>query len=200
MFPIIPFLSYVFVVTFTPGPNNIMSLINTNRYGFKNSMKFRFGIFSGFVIIMLLSSYFNLLLYSIIPRIKIYMGIIGAIYMAYLAVKLMTAKPNNRKDNNQQFNSFFAGILLQFLNIKVILYGITVVANFIIPYYKSNTALLLFSVLLASISFISITCWSLFGMVFRELLAKYEKPFNIIMGLILLYSAYSISGISHLFS
>jgi hypothetical protein len=32
------FLSYVLVTTFTPGPNNIMSMSNASRYGFKKSI------------------------------------------------------------------------------------------------------------------------------------------------------------------
>ncbi|HWJ02835.1 MAG TPA: lysine transporter LysE, partial [Verrucomicrobiae bacterium] len=31
------FLSYVLVTSFTPGPNNIMSMSNASRYGFKKS-------------------------------------------------------------------------------------------------------------------------------------------------------------------
>lgn len=194
--PLIPFISYVFVVTFTPGPNNIMSLINAKKFGYRKSLKFRLGVFSGFIIIMLLSSYFNLLLFNFIPKIKIYMGIIGAAYMVYLAVKIMTEKPDENQNQEQRFNTFFAGILLQFINPKVIMYGITLTANFILPYYDSHLALILFSVFLASISLTSVTCWALFGMFFRKFLAQYKRPFNIIMGLLLLYSAYIISGIN----
>lgn len=32
------FLSYVIITTFTPGPNNIMAMSNSSRYGFKNSL------------------------------------------------------------------------------------------------------------------------------------------------------------------
>lgn len=198
MFKWVPFLSYVFVVTFTPGPNNILSLVNANKFGYKKTLNFLLGIFTGFTIIILLSSYFNLLLFKIIPKIKIYMGILGALYMTYLAVKIMTGKLEKNEDSDQQLNTFYTGVLLQFINPKVILYGITVVSNFIIPHYKSNIALIMFSVLLASAAFVSTSCWALFGSIFREFLAKYERPFNIAMGLLLLYSAYTISGISNI--
>lgn len=199
MFKIIPFLSYVFVVTFTPGPNNILSLVNANKFGYKKTFKFLLGIFTGFITIMLLCSYFNLLLFKIIPKVKIYMGILGATYMTYLAIKLITSKSQKNENNNQQLSTFYTGMLLQFVNPKVILYGITVISNFIIPYYKSNTSLILFSIFLASVAFIATSCWALFGMIFREFLSKYERPFNITMGLLLLYSAYSISGITNIF-
>ncbi len=195
-----PFFSYVFVVTFTPGPNNIMSMAIANKYSFKKSLNFRFGVFTGFFIIMLMSSYFNLLLFRVIPRIKVFMGIVGAIYMTYLAIKIIQSKNNSDKNDSRKTTSFITGISMQFVNAKGILYAITVVSNFIIPYYKSNIALFLFSILLPFIAFISVTCWALFGALFQKFLSKYWKIFNYVMGLLLLYSAVKISGITHLFN
>jgi threonine/homoserine/homoserine lactone efflux protein len=73
------FLSYVFVTTFTPGPNNIMSMINASQYGFKKSIFFNVGIFFGFFIIIALCSIFSVTLYSLIPSIKPIMTCIGAV-------------------------------------------------------------------------------------------------------------------------
>lgn len=197
---LLPFLSFVFVTTFTPGPNNILSMSNANKFGYKKTLKFMSGVFVGFVIIMLICSYFNLLLFNLIPRIKFFMGIVGALYMLYLAVKIITSEINlDENRGSEKLNSFFTGLTMQFFNFKVIIYGITVISNFIIPYYKSSTALFLFSVFLASISVLSTSCWALFGVLFKKFLSQYQKPFNVIMGLLLIYCAFSISGISHLF-
>ena len=195
---IVPFLSYVFVVTFTPGPNNIMSLVNANKHGYKKTVKFTLGVFSGFIIIMLMSSYFNLILFNIMPKVKIFMGIIGAMYMTYLAIKIIKSKDSEEKKGSKNLNSYITGLTMQFVNPKVILYGITVMSNFIIPYYKSNLALIIISVLLAFVALLSTTCWALFGALFQKLLLKYRKPFNIAFGLLLIYSAVSISGIMDL--
>jgi threonine/homoserine/homoserine lactone efflux protein len=47
-----PFFTYVFVTTFTPGPNNSMSLTNAMRDGYKKTLRFPYGItvFSVFII------------------------------------------------------------------------------------------------------------------------------------------------------
>ena len=42
------FVSYVLITTFTPGPNNIMSMSNASRYGFKRSIMFNVGVFLAF--------------------------------------------------------------------------------------------------------------------------------------------------------
>ena len=192
MINLVPFLSYVFVTTFTPGPNNIMSMTNANRDGFKRTINFNFGVFAGFVVIMLACSYFNLLLFNLIPRIKIFMGIIGSVYMIYLAYKIFTSKHAEGESHSTYMISFLTGFMLQFVNPKVILYGITAISSFIIPYYNTHAALILFSLLLAFVGFVSTTCWALFGALFQKFLSKYRKAFNITMSLLLLYSAIAI--------
>lgn len=200
MFNVGAFLSYVFVVTFTPGPNNIMAMANAGKYGFKETIKFNWGVFTGFLILLLSSSYFNLFLFNVIPKIKTFMGILGAGYMLYLAFKIMSSKDEEKDEketikDNKKLNLYLSGLALQLINPKVILYSITVISNFIIPYYKSNMALILFSLLLSIIGFASITSWALFGSIFNKFLSKYKKQFNIVMGILLIYSAISVSGL-----
>ena len=195
MINLVSFLSYVFVTCFTPGPNNIMSMINAKQYGLKKSFKFNLGIFVGFIIIMIACSYFNLILFNIMPKIEGFVGILGAIYMLYLAYKIAFSKKMSTDIDIKNTNTFFVGLKLQFVNPKVILYGITTIATFIIPNYKSNFALILFSLFLAFIGFICTLCWSLFGALFQNFLTKYNKQFNIVMGLLLVYCAISISNL-----
>lgn len=186
------FLSYVLVTTFTPGPNNIMSMSNASRYGFKKSISFNIGIFFGFFIIIALCSTFSLTLYSLIPSVKPAMTCIGSVYILWLAWKTYKSKPHREDESNKHTNTFLAGFLLQFVNPKVILYGITTVSTFIVPYYKSMLALAFFSILLAFIGFIATCCWSLFGSVFQRFLVKNTSVINVAMALLLVYCAVSL--------
>lgn len=187
-----PFLSYVFVTSFTPGPNNIMSMTNANRDGFKKTVVFDFGVSAGFLVIMLTCSYFNLVLFSIIPRIKPIMSIVGFLYMFYLAYKIYTSNSIEGKGSNTHINSFFAGLMMQFINPKAILYGLTVASNFIIPYYNTHAAIILFSLFLAFIALVSTICWAMFGSLFQKFLSRYMKAFNTVMSLLLIYSAIAL--------
>jgi len=195
MIKLIPFLSYVFVTSFTPGPNNILSMVNAKKYGFKNSFRFNLGVFTGFIILMIACSYFNLFLFNVMPKIEHFVGIFGAVYMLYLAYKVAFSTKLGTHLANKKTNTYIAGLTMQFFNPKVILYGITVIATFIIPYYKSDFTLILFSLFLAFIGFISTLCWALFGALFQNFLSKYNKQFNLVMGLLLVYCAISISGL-----
>lgn len=192
MLNIAAFSSYVLVTTFTPGPNNIMSMSNASRYGFKKSIKFNVGIFFGFLIIIALCSFFSIALYNLIPSIKPIMTCTGAVYIFWLAWKTLKSKPHSEDDNKKRTNTFLSGLLLQFVNPKVILYGVTTVSTFIVPYYKSVLVLTSFSAFLAFVAFVATCCWSLFGSLFQEFLSKNHKVFNIVMALLLVYCGVSL--------
>jgi threonine/homoserine/homoserine lactone efflux protein len=186
------FLSYVIVTSFTPGPNNIMSMSNASRYGFWKSIWFNVGIFCGFFIILALSSVFSVTLFDLIPTFKPLMTFVGAAYILWLAWKTYKSKPHTANENVKQTNTLMSGLLLQFVNPKVILYSITTVSTFIVPYYSGVPTLTLFALMLAMVGFISTCCWSLFGSVFQRFLANNEKVVNTVMALLLVYCAVSL--------
>jgi len=138
------FFIYVLTTTFTPGPNNLLAMSNGLHTGFKRTMRFLGGIFTGFILVMLICGLVNFVLLSLLPSIKLWLNLLGAGYMLYLAYYVMTAKPHNDEEPYQGLNTFKAGFSMQFINLKGILYGVTVFSNFIIPYYQSPLLILLF--------------------------------------------------------
>jgi len=46
--PIFSFLLFVFISSFTPGPNNFLAMTYANQHGLKKSMQFCFGVAFGF--------------------------------------------------------------------------------------------------------------------------------------------------------
>lgn len=169
-----------------------MSLANANRYGFRRSLPFNFGVLVGFGIVLLGCCYLDLILVSLLPKIQYGLEILAAAYMAFLAYKVATTKPATAEDTVRTSAAFSTGLLLQFINPKCILYGITVMSSFILPIYQSHITLLSFTLLLAVIGFIATCCWSLFGALFQRYLEKYQRPFNITMAVLLLYCAVSV--------
>ncbi|MET3849125.1 LysE family transporter [Paenibacillus sp. OAE614] len=190
--PVSSFLVYILVSTFTPGPNNFMAMLFAHQYGFRRTIPFCLGVGAGFFVVALLCSYCNLLLKHLIPGIRWWMTILGAAYMLYLAVKIVFHRKKAASSREDKNNRFLTAVLLQFINPKGILYAITSVSTFILPYYSSHLALISFSLFLALLSVISTFCWSMFGFIFQRLLSAYQTPFNIAMGLLLAYSAFSI--------
>jgi threonine/homoserine/homoserine lactone efflux protein len=190
MFPWVSFLSYIFIVAYTPGPNNIMSMNNAKNVGFKKGIIFNLGIFTGFFIVMILCLLFSTILYTLVPKIQFFMRVLGAAYMIYLIIKtFFPSKEYEIKNNN---GSFLIGALLQLINPKIIIYGITAMSSYILVYYKELPELVFFAFLLAFVGFTGTLCWALFGSLFSILFDNHKKILNIIMAILLLYCAVSL--------
>ena len=183
------FSSYVLLTTFTPGPNNIMCMSNASKYGFKKTLPFVLGAVSGFFIVICLSAVFTSLLYNIIPTIEPYMLVIGAVYILWLAWTIWRSKPHEEKKGLAAVNSYGSGLLLQFVNVKGILFGITVMSSFVLPFYRGIPVISVFAVGLAGVGLLSTLSWALFGAAFERFFKKYSKFTNAVMALFLVYCA-----------
>jgi threonine/homoserine/homoserine lactone efflux protein len=192
-----PFITYVIVTTFTPGPNNILSMSNGLRYGYRRTLSFLTGISTGFFVVMLISGLLNVVLVQFVPQIRMWLNLFGAGYMIYLAAHIVFSKSSNEDNEQNDLNTFGAGFVLQFVNLKGILYGVTVFALFITPVYQNPFIVSLFAPLLACIGFMAVSSWALSGNLFRSFLQKYERWFNLLMGALLIYTAIASLFSSH---
>jgi threonine/homoserine/homoserine lactone efflux protein len=102
------------------------------------------------------------------------------------------------KSTAKQTATFMSGFLMQFVNPKVVLFTMTVIPSFVMPYYTALSKLAIFVICITIIGFLAFVTWILFGTIFKEFLQKYQKTVNIIMALFLVYSAIIISGMIEL--
>jgi threonine/homoserine/homoserine lactone efflux protein len=184
------FLTYALSTAVTPGPNNIMSMSNANRMGFKKNLPFNFGIGVGFAIVMIICTTFCSMLSNYIPIIKVPMLIIGAVYMLHLA---WSTYGSSKIEEDCSKSGFLSGLLLQFINPKIYIYCIMSMEAYILPYYSKQPVVLFgFAMLLTFIGFIFALCWSVFGAAFKWLFSKHAKTVNTVMTLLLVYCAISL--------
>lgn len=191
MFHLYSFLSYIFITAFTPGPNNIMAMSNAGRLGFRRSFPFILGILLGFSAMMALCTLFSAGLYALIPKIKPFMLAAGAGYMLYLAWKIWKSNSDIQVEDTKS-SSFLAGCLLQFVNPKIMVYGITAMSSYILPVYRNPLILAGFVLLLSMVGFAGSTCWAAFGSVFSKIFRDHRKLLNGIMALLLIYCSVSL--------
>ena len=185
------YLSYIFLTAFTPGPNNIMAMSNAGKYGFKKSFRFNLGVLSGVFVVMTACALFTSLLHGLMPQIEPAMLCVGALYILWLAWTIWRDTPQEGKKHVMPPHSIVSGMLLQFINIKVILYGITGISTFVLPYYKGFWALFPFVLLMSFIGFAGTCCWALFGTVFQIFFSKHKTIVNALLALSLVYCAVS---------
>ncbi|UUM12119.1 LysE family transporter [Clostridiaceae bacterium HFYG-1003] len=189
------FLIYCVLVTVTPGPTNVVILSTVHNLGAKKAMEYTYGATIAFGILLSVSAMLNVALMSVLPTILPVMQVLGGLYIAYLALQIFRIKPSKQADTQSGTSSFMSGFLMQFINPKVVLFTMTVIPSFVLPYYKSTPMLLLFVLIITIIGFLAFITWVLFGSVFKDFLQKHQKAANIVMALFLLYSAIMVSGV-----
>ncbi len=181
------FITYIIVSVFTPGPNNIFSSISTSRVGFKQTLRFMIGVFFGTLLIFVITGLFNLYLYNNIRIITKIIGIVGGLFIIYLAVRMFMSRSQTDKLLVRNNRLLLMGIVLNFINAKTIIFGLTV-ATYYLELDFSPDYLMLFALLMAILCFVAVVVWGLFGKIFRDLLEKYRTAYNVLMALLLAYS------------
>lgn len=192
-FPLAPFITFSLVTIFTPGPNNISAMGFGLTYGYRGTFKYLIGICIGAFAVFMLAGFFSTIIAKYIPKIFPYLKYAGAGYIVFLGVQVMRS-PVMRNEESKSEAKFYQGILLQFLNVKGIIYCLTVFTVFIHPYFHSLAVNLIFAALLIIVVFISISLYTVGGNVIK-LIIKREiiyRIINIILGLALIYSAVAI--------
>lgn len=184
------FLFYCIIITFTPGPTNIVILSTAHNLGTKKAMQFTYGATIAFGLLLFISAVLNTVLLTILPKILIVMKILGSCYMFYLAYQIYIM--DTSKPTVHQSGTFMSGFLMQFLNPKVVLFTMTVIPSFILPFYISKPAVTAGVIVITVIGFMAFTTWVLFGTIFKKFLLRYNKAANVIMALFLAYSAFML--------
>jgi len=185
-------LGYAVVSAVTPGPNNIMAMSCAARVGLRKTLPFELGILAGFSLASVLCAVFCASLSAAIPSIQLPMKIFGAMYMLYLAYKIINTSKNIRERDVAGYG-FITGMTLQFVNPKLYVYCIVSMQVYILPYFTGQWAPVLgFALLLAFIGFACTMTWAAFGSSFKIVFVKHAKTTSAVMAMLLLYCAVAL--------
>ena len=165
-------------------------------HGYKRSLKYLFGIMLGLTIVMLLSAGVARVMLDIFPTYESILRVVGALYILWMAYGALRMTYDSKEEQRPPF-SFIEGILLQFLNIKVILVGMTIYASYLLPIVGNFTPMLITAFGLGVRAFLVNSVWLLFGSVLRKFLNRpyVGKIFNLIIAAMLVYNAADLVGL-----
>ena len=191
-----PLLTFVFITTLTPGPNNISSSSMGILYGYPKSVNYLAGIAAGFFVIMLLSGIASRTIFTLIPQLEAAMRIIGALYILWLAYKTFKSSYQFTQHDSPLLG-FNSGLLLQAFNPKVWVYGLTLYATFLAGITSNLLYLVISAGLLAGVAFFFTSTWALSGALIGRMLQRpyLQKGLNILLAILLVYTAIELSGL-----
>ncbi|MBU5463165.1 LysE family transporter [Anaerotignum sp. MSJ-24] len=187
---LISFLIYCVINAFTPGPGNILALNTVANYGWKKGRPLFFGIFAGYYSVQIICALIVYGVSTFLPSVLGIMKYIGAAYILWLAIHIAISKPEIGSSDKSA--SFMKGFMLQFVNVKIYLFGVTALTGYITDYSTAFGILLLFELFIATIGSVATLTWIGMGMLIQSFYIKHFRIINIILSLSLLECVYSI--------
>ena len=184
------FVLYCVINAFTPGPGNILALNTVTNYGWKKGRPLFFGIFTGYYVVQLICAVFVFGIAAFLPSVLGVMKYIGAAYILWLAIHIAISKPE--KDDDSRSASYMKGFLLQFVNVKIYLFGMTALTGYVTDYHTSLTALVIAELFIATLGSFATLTWIGMGALIQKFYLKHYRIINILLALTLVECIISI--------
>lgn len=190
---LLAFVTYAFVTSITPGPNNTMLLASGLNHGFTRSLPHVFGISIGFALMVMGVGAGLGQLFIAYPSLHVMLRIVGAAYLLYLAWQIATAVPMQDAVERGRPFGFWKAAGFQWVNPKAWIMAVGAITTYV-PNGGGMHAVMILSVVFALVNAPSITLWVGFGTTLRRWLTdpRYLRMFNIAMAILLVLSLYPI--------
>jgi threonine/homoserine/homoserine lactone efflux protein len=187
----LPFITYAFVMSITPGPNNVMLTASGATYGFRRTLPHMFGVVFGFVVQLLavcagLSALFNRW-----PALQTALSWVGAAYLVYLGVRMLRSGDAKAQGNARPVR-FHEAALFQFLNPKAWVMTITSATLFLPPELGVVMGGAYMAAVMEGVGIPCMAAWALFGSSLKNFLAapRPRMVFNTVMAVSLAATAF----------
>ncbi len=183
-------LIFSFVMSVTPGPNNIMLLSSGAQFGYKRTLPHIAGIIIGVALLLTTLLLGFGAVFQFYPPLYQILQIVGSLYLLWLSWKIATAPTNtelvNTNNNISQPMNMLSAITFQFVNPKAWAMGIASVTTFTLAgehYFRSGLWIL---ACFAIMGFIAISIWAALGQAIGQYLTTQsrKKKFNYLMGIL----------------
>lgn len=188
---LLPLMTYCFVMSSTPGPNNVMLATSGAMFGYRRALPQIFGTNSGVAVQTFITCLGLGSLFAAFPVLHQILRIAGALYLVFLAWKLSASSLGEARETKPL--SFTQAALFQAVNPKSWVKSITLATVFMPVGLSTPVGALLVAVVGLVIGFPSASMWALFGVAIRRLLTDPFKRriFNLSMGAMLVVLAVS---------
>ena len=192
MTQLLPMMMYCFVMSITPGPNNLLLTASGANFGFRLTLPQVLGCVMGNVLLTLVACAGLGHLFLLWPAGQAVLRTGGAAYLVWLAWKLARSRVGDAESLRPL--TFLEGTMFQAFNPKSWIRAITLASVFMPVGANPVTAGLAISGIGAVIGFPCISMWALFGVAMRGVLTdpRRQRVFNLAMALALLVLAVNI--------
>jgi len=181
-----PFATYSFVMSITPGPNNVMLTASGATFGFRKTIPHILGVLGGFSVVLFGVCAGLDVVFTRWPELQTVLRWGGAAYLVYLGWRILRSGEAQAAESRKPLTALEAAGF-QFLNPKAWMMTLTAAAMFLPRELGLLTASSYMVGIMAVTNLPCITVWALFGSSMRGFLAKPagRMTFNIVLSLAL---------------
>ncbi|MEO0495845.1 MAG: LysE family translocator [Pseudomonadota bacterium] len=187
-------ISYAFVSSITPGPNNLMLLASGMNFGFLRTVPHMLGISVGFGLMFIIIAAGLGQVFDAVPALFTVLKVLAIVYLLYLAWRIATAAPlSDGEDAGQQSKpfSFLQAAAFQWVNPKAVAMALTTLTVYT-PQNPSWGVISLVALIFSMVNLPSVGTWAIIGLQVRRLLAnrRAQRVFNLTCAALLVASLY----------
>jgi threonine/homoserine/homoserine lactone efflux protein len=143
----LPFVTYTFVMSITPGPNNVMLTASGANFGFRRTVPHILGIGCGFIVQLLAVCAGLAALFTRWPALQSALAWVGAAYLLYLGWQMLGHGQAESREAHHPV-TFLQAALFQFLNPKAWVMTVTA-ATLFLPHELGPRGRMAFNVAMA---------------------------------------------------
>lgn len=197
-------VAFAFVMSITPGPNNLMLMASGANYGWVRTVPHMLGVSLGFVLMTILAGSGLIRLFDAFPVTHTILKLFSVAFLIFLAYKIATAGAPGQSSKSGASNSgggkpmtFIQAVLFQWVNPKALAMSISAISAYT-PEGSGLWGVALVAAVFGAINLPSINFWVLLGTQLRRLLNVRWKlrTFNISAAVLLIGSLYPILFVS----
>ena len=189
-------LVFCTAMSFSPGPNTTLAAALAANHGLRRALRFCVAVPTGWTLLMLVCSLGLGALITGVPALRWGVKLFGVAYMLWLAWKLSRSGSLAQVDASRLNVSFFAGMGLQFVNIKAWMLALTLLAGWVVnalgqPAPNPEVRLVIVCAVMAVFAFVSNLTYALAGALLRDFLAQGRRLlwFNRVLAMVLIVTA-----------
>ncbi len=183
-------LSFAFVATITPGPNNLMVLASGVNYGYARTVPHMLGITVGFPLMVIAVGLGLASVFDRFPALHRAIQWVAILYLFYLAWRIANAGGAKRGEAGGRPLSFLGAAAFQWVNPKGWAMALASVPLFTTVGGNHLAEVGLIAALFGLVCYPCVSVWCLFGTAMSRFLEDegWRRGFNIAMALLLVAS------------
>ncbi|PWG16648.1 LysE family translocator [Salibaculum griseiflavum] len=164
------FVTFAFVASITPGPNNLMLMASGANFGWQRTVPHLLGVSLGHGFLVLVLGLGLAQLFEAYPGVKTLLTLPCAAYLLWLAWKIAHAAPPEKAKAEGHPLTFLQAAAFQWVNPKAVYMGITAQTTYA-PQGAGWTGAILVAAVFICVNIVSVNTWVMGGTQLRRWLA-----------------------------